>query len=140
MTNFRDLVGKKVRIWDGPKASVRATGEVVGIIEPPTIIVRDDLGVDHYESSSLPREVLDWEPALSFKVGKYQLVFAPAHPAFRRIDVVAYQGGWEELKVFTGFPAGTPVPPMLPPGWNTFAQIIIRPRHEYRSVPSEATR
>jgi hypothetical protein len=63
VTDLADLIGKTVRIWDGPHFSVRAEGKVIGICEVPTIIVRDEHGNHHHEASSLPRDILpDPEP------------------------------------------------------------------------------
>lgn len=60
-----ELLGRRVRVFDGQRADVRAEGEVVGIILEPTLAIRLDDGTRAYESSGLPLEVerREWEPA-----------------------------------------------------------------------------
>lgn len=52
-----ELLGKHVRVWDGPHTSVRAEGEVIAVITSPTIMIRDKDGGTHYESTGLPIDV-----------------------------------------------------------------------------------
>lgn len=51
-----------VRVWDGQHQTIRAQGCVVGLIEPPTLVVVDKYGFRHHESSGLPIDVMDWSP------------------------------------------------------------------------------
>lgn len=60
--DWRSVLGHRVRIYDGQRMAVRAEGRVVGIITVPTLVVREDDGRTFYEASSLPIEVMKWEP------------------------------------------------------------------------------
>lgn len=52
-----ELLGETVRIWDGPRLSVRAEGKLIAVIPEPVLVVEDVNGVRHYESPNLPIEV-----------------------------------------------------------------------------------
>ena len=58
------VLGKRVRVHDGQRSSVRAEGEVVAVIEAPTLVIRQDDGTIAYESSDLPVEYayVEWRP------------------------------------------------------------------------------
>lgn len=48
------LLGERVRVWDGQHASVRCEGTLIGIVPNPVLVIKDDDGVLHYESNGLP--------------------------------------------------------------------------------------
>jgi len=50
----------RVRVWDGPHASIRAEGTLIGYCPVPTLIIRKDDGTLVHEASSLPVEVMTW--------------------------------------------------------------------------------
>lgn len=60
--DWKTLLGQRVRVYDGSRSSVRAEGEVIGVIIPPTLCIRQDDGTIAHESSDLPVEyrVVDW--------------------------------------------------------------------------------
>ena len=61
---WASVLGKRVRVHDGQRSSVRAEGEVVAVIEAPTLVIRQDDGTIAYESSDLPVEYayVEWRP------------------------------------------------------------------------------
>lgn len=62
MTALVDLIGQRVRIYDGLQSRVRAEGQVIGILECPAILVQQDDGAIVHEASTLPRDVIDEVP------------------------------------------------------------------------------
>lgn len=54
--DWRSVLGKRVRVWDGQHAALRAEGEVIGVITAPTLCIRLPDGTIAHESSDLPVE------------------------------------------------------------------------------------
>lgn len=56
-SDWRDVLGLRVRVYDGAEIGVRAEGKVIGVITAPTLVIVGEDGTRYYESSDLP---LDW--------------------------------------------------------------------------------
>lgn len=52
----------RVRVWDGPHASVFVEGTVLAYHLGPMICVQDDDGAHHWHSASLPIDESVWKP------------------------------------------------------------------------------
>lgn len=58
MSELHDLLGKRVRVWDGPHTSVFMEGQVIATIDGPSIVVLADDGTRDTYPYSLPRDVI----------------------------------------------------------------------------------
>lgn len=68
-----ELLGERIRIWDGRHSSIRCEGRLIGIIPAPILVIEDDEGQRHYEPNSLPfdYEVREWRDQIGRVVSKF---------------------------------------------------------------------
>ena len=60
--DLRSLIGQRIRVFDGVDGKTMfGEGEVIGLCEMPTIVIRADDGTIHHHASTLPIEVQRWE-------------------------------------------------------------------------------